>query len=405
MAGMAGLMSALGCGSLRQPESLAGPAQSPAGDAGLPRPANPPDTSSPSSPDAGPSDGTTPDGGAADAATIVSPLASSVAAQNVGKVDALAIDGATLYGLTSDNTLWVLGAGSAAPRLLARDAAPDGIDCGPMSRLALNTVDLFWLAPSTDAANDLFAGLHRTEKSGASDTVIATGIAYAQSPMVAADDTRVYWIEGDGSSDFTGPGGVIHALPVDAAPGTTPTTVVAVNGAYAISTMALAGPTLYWADFYLYTTMFHAELYGEAVSDLLASQPPAPADLGESWFVQPHDGDLYVEAVIDLWHQDLARRSPDGGTVNLAPIGGVADSIVFVDDWALVSVPSGACGDYRHQLIAVHTTAPGEPVIQLADDLSTPAVLGTELAFVDLMGQVHTSTLDQVRAALAVASR
>jgi hypothetical protein len=39
--------------------------------------------------------------------------------------------------------------------------------------------------------------------------------------------------------------------------------------------------------------------------------------------------------------------------------------------------------------------------VPLADDLGSPAVLGTNLVFVDLMGQVHTSTLDQVRAALA----
>ena len=355
--------------------------------------------------DAGPSDGATQDGGAADVATILSPLSSSVVAQNVGTIDALAIDGATLYGLTSANALWVLDPGSAAPRLLAQDTGSALLACGPVSRLALNTTDLFWLAQSTDQAHDLFTALHRTERSGASDTVITTGIAYAQSPMVAADDTRVYWIEGDGSPDATGPGGVIQALPANAAPGTTPTTIVAVNGDYAIWAMALAGPTLYWADFYLYTTMFHAELHGEAVSDLLALQPPAPDYLGESWFVQPHDGDLYVEAVIDLWHQDLARRSPDGGTVKLAPIGGVADSIVFVDDWALVSVASGFCDDYRHQLVAVPTATPGGPVVQLADDLSTPAVLGSELAFVDLVGQVHTSTLDQVRAALAFASR
>ncbi len=34
----------------------------------------------------------------------------------------------------------------------------------------------------------------------------------------------------------------------------------------------------------------------------------------------------------------------------------------------------------------------------------TPAVLGTELAFVDVTGQVRVSTVDQVRAALARAA-
>ena len=134
--------------------------------------------------------------------------------------------------------------------------------------------------------------------------------------------------------------------------------------------------------------------------------------IGNSWFVQPHDGDLYVEIIsgpsyLPGAHVDLARESQDlTGLVDLAPIGnGNEDNIVFVDDWALVSVPSGSCGDYHHKLIAVSTAAPGGPVVQLADDLGTPAVLGTELAFVDLAGQVHVSTLDQVRAALAPAAK
>ena len=425
MAGMAGLVSATGCGSLRQPEPLSGWVQPPTEDAGRPQPESPPDASSLTSPDArtvdplragadagrgdaavtsagpdaGPSGGGTPDGGAADAATVVSPLASTVVAQNVGTIDALAIDGATLYGLTTDNALWMLEPGSTAPQLLAQDATPVGFSCGHDSRLALTASDLFWLARSTDTTNDLLTGLHRTARSGSGDTLIATGVAYSPYPMVAADDTRVYWIDGADTSDG-GRAGLIRTLPVDAAPGMTPTTLVADNGGYDISAITLAGPTLYWVSTYQYTTVFQPGLFKEAVTDLFAAHPPAPTPLGESWFVQPHGSDLYIEVIRDLWHQNLARRSSGGSTVSLAPIGGPADSIVFVDDWALLSIPSDSCGDYRHQLVAVPTATPGGAVVQLADDLSTPAVLGTELAFVDLVGQVHTSTLDQVRAAL-----
>jgi hypothetical protein len=55
-------------------------------------------------------------------------------------------------------------------------------------------------------------------------------------------------------------------------------------------------------------------------------------------------------------------------------------------------------------LVAVPTAAAGGPVVPLANHLRVPAVLGTELAFVDLEGQVQTSTLDQVREALAASS-
>lgn len=217
--------------------------------------------------------------------------------------------------------------------------------------------------------------------------------------MVAADDTRVYWIEEAESSDGN-PGGVVRTLPVDAEPGMAPTTLVPVNGGYTISTIALAGPTLYWVSIFDYTTAYEPRVYEETVSDLLlVPQTPSPTYLGESGWVFPHDGDLYVEVIVNLAQQDLARRLPNGSTLELAPIQ-FADNIVFVDDWALLSVPSDSCGDYRHQLVAVPTATPGGPVVHLADDLSTPAVLGTELAFVDVMGQVHTSTLDQIRAAL-----
>jgi hypothetical protein len=337
---------------------------------------------------------------------VISPLASTVVAQNVGTVDALVADGATLYALTHDNVLWALDVGSATPRPLAQDVGPS-LNCGAVHRLAQNASDLFWCGVQAAAST-----LHRTAKSGATDTVIATGNNFPEEPLVAADETRVYWVEGNGygGSDDSGPGAVIRALPVDAAPGTTPTTLVEEPFLDVITGITVEGPTLYWVASWLGTTMPQAYLHEEAISDLLAPQPPASSLIGNSWFVQPHDGDLYVEIIsgpsyLPGAHVDLARESQDlTGLVDLAPIGnGNEDNIVFVDHWALVSVPSGSCGDYHHRLIAVSTAAPGGPVVQLADDLGTPAVLGTELAFVDLKGQVHVSTLDQVRSALAPA--
>ena len=207
--------------------------------------------------DAGPRDAAAPDSGSVDAGTVVSPLASTVVAENVGTIDALAIDGATLYGLTDENAVWVLVPGSGAPRVLAQDAAPVGFSCGHDSRLALNSSDLFWLARPTAAPAPVGEVLHRTDKSGSTDMAMATGIASAPYPMVAADDTRVFWIEEAQSSDGN-PGGVVRMLPVDAAPGMAPMTLVPVQAAYDIMAITLAGPTLYWVNAFNYTTVPNA---------------------------------------------------------------------------------------------------------------------------------------------------
>ncbi|HVV52718.1 MAG TPA: hypothetical protein VHO06_23865 [Polyangia bacterium] len=426
---MVGLGAALGCGSLGRPKPLSETVAPPAVDAGGSRSVGVPDASTALSRDAqaerpiGPAaDAATRDaatdgaareagasldaGGAGDGgadATVISPLASTVVTQDIGTVDALAADGATLYELTHDNALWVLEAGGA-PRLLTRDGGT-AFACSPVFRLALDTGEAFWIAQSEDATHDLSTVLHRTDKGGAGDTVIATGLAYAEPPIVAADDARVYWVEGEGSPDGTGPGAVIRALPADAAPDTAPTTLVSVDGSDAIGAMTVSGPTLYWVSFYLYTTVTVPDLHGAQIAALLAPDPPAPLDLGTAWYVQPHGGSLYVDYIADIWHFYLAREAPDGSDFVSLGLIPSADNIVFVDDWALVSVPSGSCGDHRHLLLALPTAAPGGTIVQLADDLGTPAVLGTELAYVDLAGQVHTSTLDQVRAALAAAGR
>jgi hypothetical protein len=315
--GVVGLVAVLGCGSSRQPALGREP---PPEDAGQQTRASAPDASAASSPDARTNDPTgagadagrryaansgadldagrgdtgAPDSAPLDAGTVVSPLASTIVAENVGTIDALAIDGATLYGLTNQNAVWVLDAGSTVPRLLAEDVTPVASnDCGLDSRLALNTRDAFWLARSTSTTNDGLTVLHRTERDGSGDALIAAGVTSAPYPRVSADETRVYWNERAESSDGN-PGDLVRMLPVDAAPGMAPTTLVAANGGYTIPTIALAGPTLYWVSIFDYTTAFEPRLYGELVSDLLAPQPPPPTNFGESGWVSPHDGDLYV---------------------------------------------------------------------------------------------------------------
>ena len=100
----------------------------------------------------------------------------------------------------------------------------------------------------------------------------------------------------------------------------------------------------------------------------------------------------------------VLRAGADQAT-DIAPIDEYgADEIVPFEDWILISVPVSSCGDRHHRLMAVPTT-PDRPIIQLAGDMGTTAVMGAYLAYGDLAGNIHLSTPDQVRAALASATR
>ena len=100
----------------------------------------------------------------------------------------------------------------------------------------------------------------------------------------------------------------------------------------------------------------------------------------------------------------VLRAGADQAT-DIAPIDEFgADEIVPFENWILISVPVWRCGDRQQRLMAVPTT-PDRPVVQLAGDMGTTAVMGTYLAYGDLAGNIHLSTPDQVRAALANATR
>lgn len=121
---------------------------------------------------------------AAGAATVISPLASTVVAQNIGHVDVLAADGPTLYELTNDNTLWVLDAGGTV-------------------------------------------GWRRTPPS-------CFGLP---KPPWGRRERRVRRLDpGRGDSRAAG----------RRRPATTPTTLLEVHSLYEIVAIAVAGPTLYW---------------------------------------------------------------------------------------------------------------------------------------------------------------
>ena len=317
--------------------------------------------------DAGPGDTGARDSGSSVAGTVVSPLASTVVAANVGTIDALAIDGATLYALTNENAVWVLEPGSTAPRILAQGAAPAGSVCGHDSRLAFNSSALFWLARPTAAPAAVGEVLHRTERSGSTDTLMVTGISSAPYPVVAADDTRVFWIEEAESSDGNS-GGVVRTLSVDAAPGTAPMTLVPVKAAYDIITMTLAGPTLYWVTAFNYTTV------PKPATRCRGSERPVGAPTAHT------HSSRRVLVGVSARRQSRCRCRRAFRAMGPRPqVPGRLDGEPCADSGRRQCRlrrrlggglgPFRFCGNYHHQLVAMPTAAPGGPVVQLADDL------------------------------------
>jgi hypothetical protein len=336
-------------------------------------------------------------------ARLLAPLRSTQVVPVAGTLDALAIDGDGVYWVTKDNQLWALDTGSSMPRPLAR-ARGASLLCLGMARLAVAGNDLFWNTGPFDRQT-LKSELHRTAKSGA-DVVLVDGLTLADPPEVAVDGARVYWNEGAGSFNAMSPGAMVRSLSRDAAPGTVPRTLTTVSPFSTIAGIARVDSTLYWIDVAIVgATVYHPFLRGANADALWEQQSLGAVEPRlEAWLVRGYGGDLYVEHPIDSYGtRRLARIPADGSPpVDLAPMKH-ADEIVFIDQWALVSEGSESCGDPHHTLIAIPTTPPGGPVVQLADDLATPAILGSALVFGDAHGQLHVVALDEVRATLASA--
>jgi len=117
-------------------------------------------------------------------------------------------------------------------------------------------------------------------------------------------------------------------------------------------------------------------------------------------------GDLFAVYWSDLWTTRLARLTGGDGSsfTAVAEVPNGVDEMLFVDDWVLLSVGSGSCGNPNHRLVALSTTASPSQVVPLADGLAAPPVMGPAgLTFVDQDGRLLAASIDDVRAALATA--
>jgi hypothetical protein len=344
--------------------------------------------------------GATSDGGGAPGIPAVS-LPSRQIGPLTGATDTIAADANGVYWLNHDNQLWMVGAAAGdVPRQLAAETGPS-IICSGYGRLAAADDQLFWIAEWSGPGNTLNGALHRTSTTG-DDVALVNDIAYGDPIDVVVDATDVYWNEGMGDG-APPPATFVRALPRDAAPGTSPQALVTVPGFEQVASVALVGSDLYWTTVFLGTTVFMPQLQRADLGQLRLGTVSAPTLVASNaWMVRGHEGDLFLDQAIDLWHTALARVPESlGPATDLASFGDSAlGEIVFLDRWALTSVESGGCGSLRYTLLAIPTDAVG-PTVQLAADLVTPAVLGEDLAFIDAAAMLHLVSVDDVRAALA----
>jgi hypothetical protein len=341
--------------------------------------------------------GSIPDGGGAPGILAVSLPAREIGPLT-GTADAIAADANGVYWLNHDNELWVLDeAAGDTPRRLASDTGPS-IICSGYGRLAVAGDQLFWVAEWSGPGHGT---LHRTSKTG-DDATLVNHVAYGDPINVVVDGSDVYWNEGIGTG-APPPGTFVRTLPRDADPGTSPQTLVTVDGFEQVGSVALIGSDLYWTTIFQGTTVFMPELQRADLGGLLRGTAAAPTPVASrAWLVRGHDGDLFLAQNTDMWHTALARRSESlGSATDLAVfVDSEIDEVEFLDGWALASVGNGGCGSIRYSLLAIPTDAVG-PTVELAADLVTPAVLGQELVFIDAAGMLHLVSLDDVRAALA----
>ena len=333
--------------------------------------------------------------GARDAGAVVVQLASAVIPAR-GMPDAIAIDDDGVYWTTTDNGVWALDTAATQPRRLAADNPDSSLFCLAAGRLAAGKRHVFWRSPD--------ATLRRALKDGSAEAILADRLRYVSDPTVRTDADRVYWSDGDGNPtpDLDGPGAVIDALAQDAAPGTTPSLITSVDWILEVDDFAISGGVLY-ADT-LPTTGTTVPIPGleKMVLGVSAQGPATLTSLriaGSS--PRPSGGDLFFIHYLGLHERALSvLRGGASDPTDIASIDELgADDIIPFDDWILISVPRWSCGDRQHRLVAVPTT-PGRPMVQLAGDMGTRAVLGASFAYGDLAGNVHLATLAQLRAAL-----
>jgi hypothetical protein len=291
---------------------------------------------------------------------------------------ALAADDSGIYWISPANGLWFLPAGFPIPVPLAPDAKPGPYCCWCTTPPVPAGSSVFWVGSNQ-------SGLHRTRKDGGGDEI---AVALPTIGRLAGAAGGVYWTEGTSSN---GDGGVIRALAVDAAPGSTPATLVQLGFDQDISSLAAGDDALYWTPYDAVGSTVYTAMLWTAPLGLLANGGAGTAleAFGSPYAATSTDADLLFAFDIDYWTSGIARLPRNGAPQPIATLPR-DDSVVglaAVDAWALASTNPGFGCSATLNLFAV-PLAGGAPKL-VAQGMRAPAIAAPQgIVFVDADGHL-----------------
>jgi hypothetical protein len=311
-----------------------------------------------------------------------------VIAETVDAVDLIA-DADGLTWLSSTDELWTLPTGAAGPRRLSAGGGEIPGPCGGGSfpaRLATTATDVFWIGRRPSA-------LRRTAKDGSADVILANGLSAPAT--IAVDDLRVYWSENTNPGTLCQGDGLIRTLPQTAAPDTTPTPLIAIQG-QDVAALAVEAGILDWAAFDApgSTVYQGAWLRSSPVAALLPGGEPTalgPTDGSTTdtiYALVPSAGTIYAAYFLDRSTTALAEIGGTNGPLellSLLPADATLTFVAVVDrSWLAVTASLGT--NDRRLYIAPIT---GGRMVLAAVGLATAAVAGpTGPTFVDTSGHL-----------------
>jgi len=309
----------------------------------------------------------------------------------------LAADGDGIYWVNRSNQLWMLPTGSDTPRELAADPNLPGLGFTPAVLVAAGN-DLFWTADVTVPTGPNPRPLHRTPKTGG-DVVLFTDFPCLPG-QVAADDAYLYY----SAYPWTSPSGAqVVALPLDADPGTAPSTLAQLTDPdNDVSSLAVDDQRLYWTSWPVSTkTEFgRGRLFIADKASLLSGTANDPqVFVGDFLIVQPSGGSVYFIGSLGQDSSEAGRFDGNGGEVSLPLPEGM--DLLILDGWALTFVHADRPAP--GQIYAADADAmAGHPnvLVEIADQVTVAPVIGPPgLVFVDGSGRLLAVSTQDLHAA------
>jgi hypothetical protein len=298
----------------------------------------------------------------------------------------LAADSDGIYWVTGDNQLWTLPTGSETPRQLAADPNPP---FGPTDWgcLLVRGNDIFWTALIVPPPGGALAAypFHRTRKTGGDVVLLPNCIC--NPPQLAADDGYLYYDSLGGLQ-----GGELVALPLDADPGTAPTSLFSLAFDADVSSMAVDDRFLYWTAFPNDSTVqvgVGPIMRGDKASLLAGSETASQLVDGWASTLQPANGELYFEYASAGRDWSVGRVDESGSLVKLPLSAG--NTLLVFDQWVVsAGTEHGFTGGKILAASADAVAGDGSVPVQVAENVAVAPVIGPPgLVFIDASGRLR----------------